>query len=163
VHNVFGRPSKGHLHSLLASKWVNKIKGDKLQRYQPTFCSFLMVTGSGDNTCKVWDVRMRRQIYTMPSHQNLVSRVRIDPSGEYMVTGSYDNTMKLWTSSGWQPLRVFDSHNMKARWDGESMDFRTSKVNILQVTCVDISPDENWIVSSCYDRTFKLWSFSPES
>jgi U4/U6 small nuclear ribonucleoprotein PRP4 len=72
-----------------------------------------MVTGSADNTCKIWDVRMRRQIYTIPAHQNLVSRVKIDPSGEYMVTGSYDNTMKLWTTSGWQPLRVFDSHNMK--------------------------------------------------
>uniref|UniRef100_A0A915M6C7 Uncharacterized protein n=1 Tax=Meloidogyne javanica TaxID=6303 RepID=A0A915M6C7_MELJA len=74
---------------------------------------FLMVTGSADNTCKIWDVRMRRQIYTMSAHNNLVSRVRIDPSGEYLVTGSYDNTMKLWTCSGWQPLRIFDSHNMK--------------------------------------------------
>ena len=72
-----------------------------------------MVTGSADNTCKIWDVRMRRQIYTMSAHNNLVSRVRIDPSGEYLVTGSYDNTMKLWTCSGWQPLRIFDSHNMK--------------------------------------------------
>lgn len=61
-----------------------------------------MVTGSADNSCKIWDVRMRRCTYTIPAHNNLVSRARIDPKGEYLVTSSYDNTIKLWTTTGWQ-------------------------------------------------------------
>lgn len=75
----------------------------------------------------------------MPAHNNLVSRVKIDSTGEFLVTGSYDNDMKIWTTSGWQPLRRFEGHSMK-------------------VMSVDISPDGKWILSSCYDRTYKLWT-----
>lgn len=35
-----------------------------------------LATGSGDNTCKVWELRNRKCLYTVPSHQNLVSSVR---------------------------------------------------------------------------------------
>lgn len=38
--------------------------------------SYHAATGSGDNTCKVWDLRRRKCIYTIPSHQNLVSSVK---------------------------------------------------------------------------------------
>lgn len=101
-----------------------------------------MVTGSADNTVKVWDIRMRRNIYTIPAHNNLVSRAQIDPTGEYMVTSSYDNTLKLWTTTGWQPLKILEGHDMK-------------------VMSVDISPNGHWISSTCYDRTFKLWNSQP--
>lgn len=37
-----------------------------------------MATGSGDNTCKVWDLRQRKCIYTIPAHQNLVTGVRFE-------------------------------------------------------------------------------------
>lgn len=57
---------------------------------------YTMVTGSADNTCKVWDIRMRRCVYTIPAHQNLVSRIRLDPvRGEFLVTSSYDTTLKV--------------------------------------------------------------------
>lgn len=75
----------------------------------------------------------------MPAHQNLVSRVKIDPTGEYMVSSSYDNTLKLWTTTGYQPLKILEGHDMK-------------------VMSVDISPNGKWISSTCYDRTFKMWT-----
>lgn len=37
-----------------------------------------VATGSGDNTCKVWDLRQRKCIYTIPAHQNLVTGVKFE-------------------------------------------------------------------------------------
>lgn len=40
--------------------------------------SYHVATGSGDNTCKVWDLRQRRCVYTIPAHQNLVTGVKFE-------------------------------------------------------------------------------------
>lgn len=40
--------------------------------------SYHIATGSGDNTCKVWDLRQRRCVYTIPAHQNLVTGVKFE-------------------------------------------------------------------------------------
>ena len=100
---------------------------------------FVMLTGSGDNSIKIWDIRMRRCSYTIPAHRNLVSSVRVDPTGEYMLSSSYDCTLKLWTTTGWQPLRVLEGNNMK-------------------VMNAAISPNGAWIASACFDHTFKMWT-----
>jgi len=44
----------------------------------PPFGRYHVATGSGDNTCKVWDLRQRKCIYTIPAHQNLVTGVKFE-------------------------------------------------------------------------------------
>ncbi|KAF8367165.1 hypothetical protein PRIPAC_84994 [Pristionchus pacificus] len=84
---------------------------------------------------------MRRCAYTMAAHTNAVSRVRVDPGGQYVVTSSFDCSLKIWSTESWQPLRHLQGHETK-------------------VMGVDISPDSKWIVSAAFDRTFKLWTVS---
>ncbi|GAA6071713.1 U4/U6 small nuclear ribonucleoprotein Prp4-like, partial, partial [Tachysurus ichikawai] len=100
---------------------------------------FHVATGSGDNTCKVWDLRKRRCIYTIPAHQNLISSVKFQPTdGHYLLTGAYDNMAKVWTHPGWSPLKTLAGHEGK-------------------VMGLDLSPDGHLIATCSYDRTFKLW------
>lgn len=55
-----------------------------------------MASGSIDNSCRLWDLRMRRCIYTLPAHQSTVSRVKFDEiHADYMVTSGYDHTVKV--------------------------------------------------------------------
>jgi WD40 repeat protein len=35
-----------------------------------------IATGSEDNTIKIWDLRHRNCVYTIPAHTNLVSKVK---------------------------------------------------------------------------------------
>lgn len=99
-----------------------------------------IVTASEDNTCKIWDLRKRAIVYTIPAHTNLLSDVKFQKTGgHYLVTSSYDNTAKIWTNRTWQPLKTLSGH------DGKVM------------SC-DISPDSQYIATSSYDRTFKLWA-----
>lgn len=44
----------------------------------PPLGRYHVATGSGDNTCKVWDLRQRKCIYTIPAHQNLVTGVKFE-------------------------------------------------------------------------------------
>lgn len=44
-----------------------------------------LATGSGDNTCKVWELRNRRCLYTVPAHQNLLSAVRFQRNQRFFI------------------------------------------------------------------------------
>ncbi|CAG2053033.1 unnamed protein product [Timema podura] len=99
-----------------------------------------IATGSEDNTCKIWDLRRRTCLYTIPAHMNLVSEVKYQRAGgQFIVTSSYDNSAKVWSNKTWQPLRTLSGHDGK-------------------VMCVDIAPDSQFIATASYDRTFKLWA-----
>ena len=101
---------------------------------------FHIATASEDNTCKIWDLRKRTCIYTIPAHTNLLSDVKYQKTeGQYLVTASYDNTAKIWSNKTWQPPKMLPGHDGK-------------------VMSVDVSPDHKFIATSSYDRTFKLWA-----
>uniref|UniRef100_G3PS33 Pre-mRNA processing factor 4 (PRP4)-like domain-containing protein n=1 Tax=Gasterosteus aculeatus aculeatus TaxID=481459 RepID=G3PS33_GASAC len=117
------------------------LSNSKSKLYFLCFCVLRhhLATGSGDNTCKVWELRNRKCLYTVPAHQNLVSAVRFQPTdGHFLLTGAYDNTAKVWSHPGWTPLKTLAGHEGK-------------------VMSVDVSPDGKLIATSSYDRTFKLW------
>ena len=39
-------------------------------------CRYHIATGSEDNTAKIWDIRQRKCVYTIPAHNNLISKVK---------------------------------------------------------------------------------------
>lgn len=101
---------------------------------------FHIATGSQDNTCKIWDLRRRQPVYTIPAHTNLISDVKYQQDcGSFLVTCSYDSTTKIWSNKTWQPLKTLQGHDNK-------------------VISVDISPNSQYIATTSFDRTFKLWA-----
>ncbi len=57
---------------------------------------FTVATCSGDNSCKIWDLRKRKCVTTVLAHTNCVSSVKFDSSGKFFLTSSYDKTMRVW-------------------------------------------------------------------
>ncbi len=55
-----------------------------------------IVSGSGDNTIKIWDLATGRLKATLTGHSYSVYSVAISPDGSTLVSGSYDNTIKVW-------------------------------------------------------------------
>lgn len=39
---------------------------------------FHLATGSEDHSCRIWDLRKRGCVYTLPAHKSLISQVRLD-------------------------------------------------------------------------------------
>ncbi|CAF1974723.1 unnamed protein product [Rotaria magnacalcarata] len=100
-----------------------------------------MATGSEDNSCKIWDLRLIKNVYSVAAHENLVSTVKLQriTEGHYLVTVSYDNTIKLTTHPIWSALYSSKGHEQK-------------------IMSAALSRDGRWIATVSYDRTFKIWS-----
>ncbi|MCS7046166.1 MAG: WD40 repeat domain-containing protein, partial [Gemmataceae bacterium] len=68
-----------------------------------------LVTGSFDNTIKLWDVGTGKEVkvYGGPNgHQKMVLCVAVSPDGQFLASGSIDNTLKLWDVPLVAPSRV---------------------------------------------------------
>jgi WD40 repeat protein len=54
------------------------------------------VSGSNDNTLKLWDVKSFKEVKTLEGHISCVSSVVFSANGKYFASGSFDKTIKLW-------------------------------------------------------------------
>jgi WD40 repeat protein len=52
------------------------------------------VSGSYDETLKLWDLASGRELLTLAGHTNRVSAVAVAPDSERVFSGSYDRTMR---------------------------------------------------------------------
>ena len=99
-----------------------------------------MVSGSDDNTVRLWDSETRQAIgQPMAGHTSSVRSVAFSPEGRYVVSGSWDNTVRLWDSERRQAI-------------GQPMAGHTN-----WVTSVAFSPDGRYVVSGSDDNTVRLW------
>ncbi len=97
-----------------------------------------MLSGSWDNTLKLWDFSKRTLIREYIGHTGGVRSVAFSPDGKYAVSGSDDQTLRLWLVSSGKELRKFEGHEA-------------------EVLSVAYSPDGSLIASGGNDKTVKLW------
>jgi uncharacterized delta-60 repeat protein len=95
-----------------------------------------VVTGSGDNTARVWEVASGLEISRM-THGDTVSSVAFSPDGKYVVSGSYDNTVRVW--------EVETGKELSRMTHGDT------------VSSVAFSPDGKYVVSGSSDNTARVW------
>jgi hypothetical protein len=55
-----------------------------------------MLTGSGDNTARLWDAATGKLVATLEGHTDAVRVVAFSPDGARVLTGFLDNTARLW-------------------------------------------------------------------
>jgi len=97
-----------------------------------------VLSGSGDNTLKLWDVASGRELRTFTGHGDRIWSVAFSPDGRTAVSGSGDKTLKLWDAASGHVLRTFTGHHHP-------------------VGPVAFSPDGRTVVSGSNDDTLKLW------
>jgi WD40 repeat protein len=97
-----------------------------------------IVSGSVDNTLKVWDAQTGQETLTLKGHADDVNSVSFSPDGKRIVSGSDDETVKVWDAQTGQERLTLKGHSST-------------------VTSVSFSPDGKRIVSGSYDNTLKVW------
>jgi serine/threonine protein kinase len=68
------------------------------------------LSGSDDNTLKLWDLASGQELRTFTGHEYVVTCVAISPNGDKAVSGSGDKTLKVWDLSSGKELRTFTGH-----------------------------------------------------
>jgi WD40 repeat protein len=97
-----------------------------------------VLTGSTDNTMKLWDVSTGNCLQTFLGHTDGVRSVAYSPDSKTVASGSIDHTIKLWHISNGQCWQTLTEH----------------KAMILALA---FSLDGSILTSACMDRTLRLW------
>ena len=75
----------------------------------------LIVTGSHDNSAKIWDSEMGRELLTLRGHTASVTCVAISPDGQRIATGSEDQTARVWDIHTGDELLALTEHQDRIR------------------------------------------------
>lgn len=66
-----------------------------------------LVSGSSDNTLKIWDTRDKHLVRTLIGHTGLVLSVAISPDGRWIASGGGDNTIRIWDLESGTQLKTY--------------------------------------------------------
>ena len=100
-----------------------------------------IVTGSDDNTARVWDARTLAELAILKGHTGIVWSVAVSPDGKQLITGSDDKTARVWDAATFT-----ERGQLKGHTDA--------------ILSVAVTSDGSRIVTSSRDRTARIWDAS---
>ena len=74
-----------------------------------------MVSGSNDNTVRVWDAASGVELQVLHSHERAVGAAGFSADGAWIVSGSDDNTVRVWHTASGAELLVVRGHEGPVR------------------------------------------------
>lgn len=144
--------------------------------------SRILVTGSADQTARIWDLRrgLGHYMHELRGHNGQVVDIDVSPRGDYVLTVSTDGTGRLWelaegalasilightnfvVSGGFSPGGFFA---VTASTDGTARVWRTDGGNMLAVLtghrgavhAAQYAPGARWVLTVGADGTVRIW------
>jgi WD40 repeat protein len=96
------------------------------------------VSGSIDQTVRVWNLASRRCIAVLEGHASQVDCVALSADGQAVASGSEDMTVRAWNLASGHCTAVLEGHE-------------------LPVSSVALSADGRIAVSGSWDKTVRVW------
>ncbi|MBW2647649.1 MAG: hypothetical protein JRE23_16040 [Deltaproteobacteria bacterium] len=96
------------------------------------------ISGSMDNTLRVWDIKSGEEIQKLEGHTDSVYAVAIMPDGKHAISGSIDKTLRVWDIKSGEEIQKLEGHTDS-------------------VKAVAITPDGKHAISGSIDKTLRVW------
>lgn len=98
-----------------------------------------VITGSWDNTIRVWNAQTSELEQTLVGHESLVNSIAISDDGTTLVSASDDTTLKVWNLQTGELIQTLKGHNDV-------------------VNSVALAPDGKTAISASDDETIRIWN-----
>ncbi|WP_321508189.1 DUF4062 domain-containing protein [uncultured Methanoregula sp.] len=99
-----------------------------------------VLSGSRDNTIKIWTIETGTCTRTLIGHLDGINYIAITPDGQFAVSASLDKTLKVWDLATGTCKRTMVGHER-------------------EIIIVRITPDGKFIISVARDSFLKIWDF----
>ena len=103
-----------------------------------------LVSGSADNTLKVWDTTTGDLHRTLRGHERAVRAAVFAPNNRQIVSGSFDETVRIWNVGEFRESRMLGAETVDGHADA--------------VLDARFSSDGKNIVTASRDRTARIWN-----
>lgn len=143
-----------------------------------------LVSGSLDNTLKIWKLNKEKEIFNQAGHAAGVNALLIIPNGKQVISGSGDNTLKVWdwqtgektltlnikffpivikalavTPDGQQVIAGLSDKSIRV-WNWQTgEEFFTLKDLASRVKTLAVTPDGKQVIASLSNKTIKAWNY----
>ena len=97
-----------------------------------------VISGSADNTLKVWNLETGEELFTLRGHTLPITSVAVTPDGKLAISGSWGKTLKVWDLEARKELFTLIGHTC-------------------MVTAISVTPDGKRVISGSLDKTLKVW------
>ncbi|MFN6568517.1 NB-ARC domain-containing protein [Dendronalium sp. ChiSLP03b] len=98
-----------------------------------------LISGSQDNTLKIWNLETWEKVCTLYGHSSSVNAVAVTLDSKHLISGSSDNTLKIWNLETAEEVCTLTGHS---HW----------------VTAVTVTLDGKQLISGSWDGTIKIWN-----
>ena len=103
-----------------------------------------IVSGSWDNTVRIWNLQSKTQKSVLQGHTKWVTSVSITSDNKYIVSASNDDTVRIWN---------IEQEIQEGVIQGEEG----------CILSVAVTSDSKYIITGGYDSTLIIWSFQKKS
>jgi len=112
------------------------------------------ISGSNDNTLRVWDIESGEEMQRLVGHTDSVEAVAVTPDGKHAISGSRDGALRVWDIESGEEiqrlvLRVWDIES------GEEIQRLVGHTD--SVEAVAVTPDGKHAISGSWDKTLRVW------
>ena len=98
-----------------------------------------VISGSSDNTLKVWNLETGEEKFTLTGHGDSAHAVAVTPDSKHVISGLWDSTLKVWNLETGQEMSTLTGHSDSVR-------------------AVAVTPDGKQVISGLRDKTLKVWN-----
>ena len=138
-----------------------------------------LISGSDDTTLRVWKIPEMYQITVLPGHKSRITCIAITIDCKYLVSGSNDNTIRIWNLDTYNQTSLITIENAYSSCITISKDAKLiisglrTNINIWdffsnaleaelecnsQVTVVEVTNNNEYIVSGSFDNNIRIWN-----